>query len=127
MDDGWIRHSATTREGASTAGVWLCHWPNLALNLYEHGMSVERWLPTSPTTCDARARLLLRRHRRRGGGRNQRDVDASTETCLEDKAICEAVQRNLEAGAYDDGLLVAAPRGRGRRLPGPRPSGSRAV
>ena len=50
VEDGWIRHSATTREGASTAGVWLYHWPNLALNLYERGMSVERWLPTGPTT-----------------------------------------------------------------------------
>ena len=56
-----------------------------------------------------------------GAAENQRDLDASTQTCLEDKAICEAVQRNLEAGAYVDGLLGPAPRGRRRRLPGPGP------
>ena len=37
---------------------------------------------------------------------NQRDIDASTQTCLEDKAICEAVQRNLETGVYAGGLLA---------------------
>ena len=103
VGDGWIRHAATTRDGAATAGMWLYHWPNLALNLYDGGMSVERWVPTAPTRthlvldyCFADATAAASR----------RDVDASAQTCLEDKAICEAVQRNLEAGAYADGLLA---------------------
>lgn len=104
VEDGWIRHSATTREGASTAGVWLYHWPNLALNLYEGGMSVERWWPTGPTSCDLVLDYCFADASATAD--NQRDVDASTQTCLEDKAICEAVQRNLEAGAYVDGLLA---------------------
>jgi choline monooxygenase len=37
--------------------------------------------------------------------RNRLDVDASSRICEEDKAICEAVQRNLNAGAYGSGLL----------------------
>ena len=105
VEDGWIRHSATTREGASTSGVWLYHWPNLALNLYERGMSVERWLPTGPTTCDLVLDYCFADPTADAEVENQRDVDSSTQTCLEDKAICEAVQRNLSAGAYDDGLL----------------------
>ena len=104
VEDGWIRHSAITRDGASTSGVWLHHWPNLALNLYERGMSVERWLPTSPTTCDLVLDYCFADAS--DAADNQRDVDSSTQTCLEDKAICEAVQRNLEAGAYLDGLLA---------------------
>ena len=106
VEDGWIRHSATTREGASTAGVWLYHWPNLALNLYERGMSVERWLPTSATSCALVLDYCFADVSAAGADENQRDVDSSTQTCLEDKAICEAVQRNLEAGAYADGLLA---------------------
>jgi choline monooxygenase len=108
VEDGWIRHSATTREGASTAGVWLYHWPNLAVNLYGRGMSVERWLPTGPTSCDLVLDYCFADTSEAGAAENQRDVDSSTQTCLEDKAICEAVQRNLEAGAYVDGLLAPA-------------------
>ena len=52
VHDGWVRHRATTRAGATATGAWLWHWPNLALNLYEHGMSVERWYPTGPTSCE---------------------------------------------------------------------------
>ena len=55
------------------------------------------------TSCSTTASL---RCREAAAEENQRDVDASTQTCLEDKAICEAVQRNLEAGAYADGLLA---------------------
>lgn len=105
VEDGWARHTATTREGASTSGVWLYHWPNLALNLYEHGMSVERWVPTGPTTCDLVLDYCFADTSETAAAGNQEDVSASTQTCLEDKAICEAVQRNLEAGAYADGLL----------------------
>jgi choline monooxygenase len=106
VEDGWIRHSATTREGASTSGVWLYHWPNLALNLYERGMSVERWLPTGPSTCDLVLDYCFADTADAAAADNQRDIDASTQTCREDTAICEAVQRNLVAGAYVDGLLA---------------------
>ena len=107
VHDGWVPHRAATRTGALATGAWLWHWPNMALNLYEHGMSVERWYPTGPTSCvlvldycfaatdDAAAEA-----------RNRLDIEASARICVEDKAICEAVQRNLGAGAYDTGVLV---------------------
>jgi choline monooxygenase len=103
--DGWARHTVRTRAGATTSGTWLWHWPNLAINLYEAGMSVERWVPTGPTTC----RLVLDYWFADTGPAareaNQAAIDGSTTLCLEDQAICEAVQRNLEAGEYDTGLL----------------------
>lgn len=108
VGDGWCRHRADTRAGTVATGAWLWHWPNLALNLYEHGMSVERWWPTSPTSCRlvldfcfAPADQCVDDARER----NRLDVVASDRICLEDKAICEAVQRNLQAGVYDTGSL----------------------
>jgi choline monooxygenase len=103
--DRWARHSVRRRPGAASTGTWLWHWPNLAVNLYAGGMSVERWYPTGPTSC----RLVLDYWFADRGAeameRNRRDIAASTTLCLEDKAICEAVQRNLEAGEYRTGLL----------------------
>ena len=106
VHEGWARHDARTRNGAATAGVWLYHWPNLALNLYEDGMSVERWFPTSPVGCTLVLDYVFAVPSDAASSANQQAVDASTVTCLEDKAICEAVQRNLEAGAYADGVLA---------------------
>ena len=106
VHDGWALHTARTREGAATAGAWLYHWPNLALNLYEDGMSVERWYPTSPTSCMLVLDYAFADLSDAAAPVNERAVAASTVTCLEDKAICEAVQRNLEAGAYLGGLLA---------------------
>jgi len=103
--DGWVRHSARTRDGAVTTGAWLWHWPNLALNLYQHGMSVERWYPTSATTCELVLDYSFDRTGPEADERNRLDIESSTQLCVEDKDICEAVQRNLTAGAYDTGLL----------------------
>lgn len=97
------RHEAPARDGSPTTGRWLWKYPNLALNLYPTGMNVERFVPLGPRHTqvvfdycfvdDAPA-----------------DVEAasraaSAEVMAEDVAICEAVQRNLEAGVYHDGIL----------------------
>jgi len=104
-DDGWVEHCAPARDGAVATGVWLWRHPNLGLNLSTEGMNVERWLPDGPgrtrvlydfffadvgdATADARAEV------ERFG----------LEVLDEDRRICEAVQRNLDAGAYDTGRL----------------------
>ncbi len=105
MHDGWVRHRAATRGGAVATGTWLWHWPNMALNLYESGMSVERWYPTSPTSCVLLLDFCFADLAGTAASRNRQDVEASTRICSEDKAICEAVQRNLSADVYDTGLL----------------------
>ena len=73
-------------------------------SLYDDALSIERILPTGPNTMrieytylsapgpEAEARLAAGR-------------DISREVTLEDIAICEAVQKNLEAGIYDRGEL----------------------
>jgi len=105
VHDRWVRHRADTREGVLATGAWLWHWPNLALNLYEHGMSVERWYPTGPTTCILVLDYCFADTSDEAMQRNKLDIEASARICEEDKAICEAVQRNLSAGIYDTGLL----------------------
>jgi choline monooxygenase len=106
VHDGWVRHSADARDGTVVTGTWLYHWPNLALNIYEHGMSVERWYPTGPTSTELTLDFCFADTSAEATVRNQVDVEASDRICLEDKVICEAVQRNLEAGAYTDGVLA---------------------
>jgi choline monooxygenase len=102
----WARHHAVARDGATSTGVWLWHWPNLALNLYEHGASVERWDPLDPTRCRLRLDFLFAETGDDAMARNRSDIEASAQICLEDKHICEAVQRNLDAGVYDHGELA---------------------
>lgn len=95
-------HSVPTREGAVNAGCWLWRYPGLALNLYPDGMNVERWLPVSPT----RTRLSYWYFFRHPDSPAAAEViKMSSEITAEDVVICEAVQRNLQAGVYDQGRL----------------------
>jgi choline monooxygenase len=105
VHDGWTEHTAPARDGAIATGVWLWRYPNLGINVSTEGMNVERWVPdgprrtriiydfffadVSPATAAARAGV------ERFG----------VEVLDEDRRICEAVQRNLESGAYDTGRL----------------------
>lgn len=100
--DRYCVHSARTRTGTLSAGRWLFRWPNLALNLYPDGMNVERIVPAGPdrTTvvytywfCDP-------------GSPAARESERLSMLLMdEDKAMCEQVQRNLDAGVYDTGVL----------------------
>src|SRR5262249_49405091 len=45
VGERFCEHSAPTRSGAINAGRWLWRYPNLALNIYPHGMNVERFVP----------------------------------------------------------------------------------
>ena len=103
VHDHWAEHTTPTRGGAVTAGVWLWRFPNLGINIYPDGMNVERWLPDGP------------RHTRVIYDFFFADPSAATtnaeierlgiEVLDEDRRICEAVQRNLEAGIYVTGRL----------------------
>jgi choline monooxygenase len=106
VHDGWVAHSARARDGSVATGTWLYHWPNLALNLYEHGMSVERWFPTGPRTCTLVLDFLFADTGDQAMVRNRLDVESSARICVEDRVICELVQRNLESGAFDEGWLA---------------------
>jgi choline monooxygenase len=85
------------------AGVWGWLWPNLGINVYRDGAMIERMTPVGPgrTRLDY---LFLN-----GGGEAALGgaLEASDRLTAEDARICEAVQANLSAGAYDTGVLSA--------------------
>ena len=83
------------------AGVWGWLWPNLGINVYSDGAMIERMTPVGP----GRVRLDYLFLSDRGEGALGEALTASDRLTAEDAAICEAVQLNLEAGAYDRGVL----------------------
>lgn len=99
-NDRWTRHSASMRDGSPAAGIWLWRFPNLALNVYANGMNVEHFTPLTPTTTRIDYTYFFR-----DGVGDEEAMKLSHDLLAEDGAICEAVQRNLEAGIYDTGLL----------------------
>jgi choline monooxygenase len=84
-------------------GLWAFVLPNLGLNVYGRGASVERMLPTGPRTMKIEYLFLF------AEDTPEREVEAALAMCrevtAEDRVICEAVQPNLEAGVYVRGRL----------------------
>ena len=100
VGDRWCRHEVPTRRGAVNAGRWLWRWPNLALNLYPDSMNIEQFVPLS-----AARTLVTYRYFTNDGVLDPAVVDISRTILEEDAIICEAVQRNLDAGIYRQGVL----------------------
>jgi choline monooxygenase len=96
----WCLHRAPTKDGAVLDGRWLWRWPNLALNLYRDSMNLEQFVPLGPT----RTRVAYR-YFSRDGTLDEEVSRISKLLLMEDATICEAVQRNLDAGVYDRGVL----------------------
>jgi len=105
---GYVLHDVPTRAGTENPvykGFWAWVAPNVAFNVYGNGMSVERMLPTGPRRT--RIEYLFFFDDLGESGRETRE--AALAMCArvtgEDRMICEAVQRNLEAGIYTRGRL----------------------
>ena len=105
VHDHYCVHSAPARDGAINAGKWLWRYPNLALNLYPGGMTVERFVPTGPRSTQIVYDYFFADASPNSASANADVVRISGDIIDEDRRICEAVQRNLEAGVYDTGRL----------------------
>jgi choline monooxygenase len=101
-DDGYCVHTCNTTEGSPSGGAWLYRYPNLAVNIYADGMNVERIVPVSVDHTQVVYDYFL-------ANPNPESIAAMVEMSNvvldEDQAICEAVQRNLDAGIYTRGRL----------------------
>ena len=84
------------------AGFWAWLWPWLGVNLYRDGLMMERISPVSPSKT--RLDYLYFFDPDKLDELNAM-IKMSDEVTAEDKFICEAVQVNLEAGAYQPGPL----------------------
>jgi choline monooxygenase len=105
VGDRYCSHTAPARDGSLTSGKWLWRFPNLAINLYPEGMNVERFLPLGPRRTCIVYDYFFRDLSPVAQAENDEVVRLSLEVLDEDRAICEAVQRNLESGVYDHGRL----------------------
>jgi len=105
VHDHYCVHSAPARDGAIYAGKWLWRYPNLALNLYPDGMTVERFVPTGPRSTQIVYDYFFADVSADAKNANADKVRISGDVLDEDRRICEAVQRNLESGVYDTGRL----------------------
>ena len=102
----WVEGDLVLQEAVGVndgpqAGVWGWLWPNLGINVYRHGAMIERITPVSP----GRTRLDYLFLNDGGEAALGEALAASDRLTAEDAAICEAVQANLSAGAYDRGVL----------------------
>jgi choline monooxygenase len=105
VHDHWVEHSAPTRDGAVTGGLWLWCFPNLGLNVYPEGMNVERWLPIGPRRTQVTYDFFFTDTSPAAATTNAEIERLGVEILDEDRRICEAVQRNLESGVYTSGRL----------------------
>jgi choline monooxygenase len=103
--DRYALHQAPQRDGANYSGLWLWRWPNLGLNIFSTGMNIERMVPLGPS----RTRLIYNFFFQDISPANEPTIHAALAATLavtqEDARICEAVQRNLDAGLYNTGRL----------------------
>jgi len=96
-------HRAPTRNGAVTEGAWLWRFPGMALNLYPSGLCLESYWPLGPTSTRVEYTFCF------APGTPATEAEASVASSVaildEDRAICEAVQRNLASGMARPGVL----------------------
>lgn len=102
IDGDAVFASAPRRDASVYGGLWGWLWPNLGVNVYRHGYMIERMTATGPseTRLDyfyffdpARTEDLPAM------------LEVSDRVTAQDLAVCEEVQRNLEAGIYRGGVL----------------------
>lgn len=99
-DPRWNIHTMPPRDG-STFGVFGYFWPTYAFDVFPGGFAVERWLPRGHTHSD-----LIFEYFFHDDAEGVEDiVKFSEEVADEDARMCEHVQRNLDAGHYNVGVL----------------------
>lgn len=94
-------HEVPPRDGAVYDGVWAWLWPNIAINVYQRGLMIERM---SPLGYD-RTRLDYTYLTPDGEAVPDDTLAMSDQVTAEDKWIAERVQDNLNAGVYRTGRL----------------------
>ena len=101
--DGYISHHVKAKKGSVSEGYWMYLWPNVAINSYANGFSLERIIPISPTQTKISYLYLF--------SDNCSDVDmeksmaTSSKITEEDIQLVERIQDNLHSGLYIPGPL----------------------
>ena len=87
---------------AVNQGLWVWLWPNLGMSIYNGGLMIERISPAA----FGRTRLDYFYFYDPAAGADLDNILAvSARTTAEDVVICEQVQKRLDGGIYDRGVL----------------------
>lgn len=97
-----IHHAPSKAPGGVYDGLWAWMWPDLGVNVYRHGVMMERITPLSAGMTRLDYLYFYDPARREDLEATLAMSDAVT---AEDKDICERVQANLNAGVYEQGVL----------------------
>ncbi|MEI9903791.1 MAG: aromatic ring-hydroxylating dioxygenase subunit alpha [Asticcacaulis sp.] len=102
VDGKVVLHDAPPRiKDTVYNGVWAWVWPNIAVNVYQRGLMIERMSPLGHLKTQLDYLYLT------PGGEPVADdtLTMSDEVTAEDKWISERVQDNFNAGVYETGRL----------------------
>ena len=105
QDDGLFHLYAPKRDGGLTQGFYFYRFPCLMLSLYEWGSSIATVEPLGPGRVRHINWYLFADTSPERAEANHRSADWSAQIVAEDLAMLVGVQRNLEAGVYDTGVL----------------------
>ncbi len=100
-DRRWNIHRTPHPDSAPIPGTFMCFWPNFSMDIFAGGWCSERWLPRGPRRTD----LIFDYFFADDATDVEEIIKFSEEIADEDAAMVEAVQRNLDSGHYDHGLL----------------------
>lgn len=98
-----VTHLVDTKKSAVSDGYWAFAWPNLAVNVYESGLSLERIIPLAFNRT--RIEYIYLFPESTSEETRQSVISTSDTITREDILICEAVQQNLETRTYVAGPL----------------------
>ncbi len=103
--DGVFHLHAPKRDGGLTRGLYFYRFPYLMLNLYDWGSSIATVEPLGPGRIRHVNWYLFTDVSPAKAEENRRSAEWSAQIVSEDIDMVLGVQRNLNAGIYDHGLL----------------------
>ena len=86
-------------------GLWAFVLPNLGVNVYGHGLMMERMVPLGIGGTRLIYDFYLTPEAAANVAERTRILGTSGTVTAEDKWICERVQANIDAGVYEAGVL----------------------
>jgi choline monooxygenase len=106
VEDGVCFHAAPPKiSDGIYDGLWAFVLPGLGVNVYEHGLMMERMVPLELAGTRLIYDFYLKPEVAADPFKRQQIISTSAIVTGEDKWICERVQTNIEAGIYQEGVL----------------------
>jgi len=103
-----VTYGAGRDQSRAGRGFWIYKFPGLLLHYSEYAFNAETVLPLAPSRIELRRWFWSNAAACREHGVEPASIRPNSEQVIdEDIAICEAVQRNLQSGAYPGGRLSA--------------------